>query len=286
MPKNITGGNKTKKQKNKTIQRSIVYPETEKNSAIGRILSNLGNGRCSLDIIDDKNNTKTLQGVIRGCIRRQKIKQNDIVIISYRNFNQDKDNNLVDIIHKYNIEHVKQLVNEGCIPYKLKSLYDGIEFSNSDDDNIQFERSLNDNIDDNSDSNEIKYPTSESENYSENENENNNNIDVNSDSNEIKYHISELENYENIENIENNENNENIENINKNIKKLNLKDNESNQIKLDTESLENDLDIENKINILKINETKKKTKEKTKEKTKISLHIGNRCLREIDIDSI
>ena len=183
MPKNIKGGNRAKKGKNKRKIRPLVFADNAEYSMYASIISNLGNGRCSLKIIDTGSDLtskfkKEVQGIIRGSVRRQKFFKDDIVLVVVRNFQEiDYDNAIVDIINKYNADYARELVLRGEIrDINLSSSNQLFE----EDDNIEFIRDLNyveiDNVSSDTDSNKEIISNSESE------------IDLNSD---IEYVIEE-----------------------------------------------------------------------------------------------
>lgn len=135
MPKNFKGGNKTKKGKNKQKIRALIIASDVIGGAMyGCIVSNLGNGRCALNIIDDKGIVKeNVQGTIRGCVRRCKFMKDDIILCAGRNFNKSDDVDHVDIIHKYLPDQRQQLLEMHEI-YKCDITSDNIDFTNEESD--------------------------------------------------------------------------------------------------------------------------------------------------------
>jgi hypothetical protein len=137
MPKNIKGGNKTKKGKNTRAVQPLVLSSTDTKYAV--VVANLGNGRCNLNIVGKSGIECPAQGYIRGCVRRAKFLKDDLVLCGLRNFTSinAKEQLEVDIILKYNLDHYHRLVEIG----EIKSLGItpeeddcGIDFTNNDSD--------------------------------------------------------------------------------------------------------------------------------------------------------
>jgi initiation factor 1A len=161
MPRNINGGNKAKRGKNR--RREIKFVTKDTNSFYAKVIGNLGNGQCRLSMFDNK--MTEITGVIRGSLRRAKFKKDDVVLVSKRDFgNSFETIEKYDILHKYNIDHINNLIKIGEINMKMIE-DDNIEFYD-DDDNVNFdnENELNDSDD--------MFPPSDSdeyENYDEDE---------------------------------------------------------------------------------------------------------------------
>jgi initiation factor 1A len=161
MPRNINGGNKAKRGKNR--RREIKFITRDTNSFYAKVIGNLGNGQCRLSMFDNK--MTEITGVIRGSLRRAKFKKDDVVLVSKRDFgNSFETIEKYDILHKYNIDHINNLIRIGEINMKMIE-DDNIEFYD-DDDNVNFdnENELNDSDD--------MFPPSDSdeyENYDEDE---------------------------------------------------------------------------------------------------------------------
>ena len=104
MGKNKIGGKGHKKKKNNTEESSskqLLLIDDEQN--YGKITLNLGS--CRFEVIDPSN--KQYIGIVRGNMRKKIwIKVDDIVIFSYRSFQDNK----VDIIHKYKDNEIHKLV--------------------------------------------------------------------------------------------------------------------------------------------------------------------------------
>ena len=102
------------------------------------VIKLLGNCR-ALVLCDDGNEAI---GVIRGSMRRFNkrvlIETGDIIAVSKRDF----QNNKVDIVHKYNAEQCKILINDKELSYTLINAYNkvnNITINNANDANIIFE---------------------------------------------------------------------------------------------------------------------------------------------------
>jgi len=111
MPKNIKGGNKTKKGKNTVKVQPLVLASTDTKYAV--VVGNLGNGRCNLNIVGKQGIEGPAQGYIRGCVRRAKFVKDDLVLCGIREFGTNKEIKEVDIILKYTLDHYNQLVYMG-----------------------------------------------------------------------------------------------------------------------------------------------------------------------------
>lgn len=116
MPKNIKGGNKTKKGKNTRKIQPLVLSSQDTKYAV--VVGNLGNGRCSLNIVGKMGIEGPAQGYIRGCVRRAKFIKDDVVLCGLRDFGSNKEIKEVDIILKYSLDHYMRLVDMG----EIKSL--------------------------------------------------------------------------------------------------------------------------------------------------------------------
>ena len=134
MPKNIKGGNKTKKGKNTRKVQPLVLASVDTKYAV--IVGNLGNGRCSLNIVGKLGIEGPAQGYIRGCVRRAKFVKDDLVLCGIREFGTNKEIKEVDIILKYTLDHYNQLVYMSEIK-SLGIMIDeddcGIDFNNDSD---------------------------------------------------------------------------------------------------------------------------------------------------------
>jgi len=116
MPKNIKGGNKTKKGKNTRKVQPLVLSTQDTKYAV--VVANLGNGRCNLNLVGKMGIECEAQGYIRGCVRRAKFVKDDLVLCGLRDFGGNKEIKEVDIILKYTLDHYTRLVEMG----EIKSL--------------------------------------------------------------------------------------------------------------------------------------------------------------------
>lgn len=128
--KNVGGGNKHKKKKN-TVSDEIERELSLKDNLqeYGQITKLLGNCRLEVHCFDGKNRL----GHIRGTMRKKVwISVNDIVIVSLREFEDDK----CDILHKYLPKEINRLKAIGEIPDTVKI---NEEVDEKDDIGIDFE---------------------------------------------------------------------------------------------------------------------------------------------------
>ena len=154
MPKNTKGGKGYKKGKkggNGPSTRQLILKED--GSEYATLGKNLGNSRFSCDCHDGRERLGHIRGKMQ---KRVWLKQGDLVLVSVRDFQDDK----CDIVHKYSEDDKNQLLKMGqLVKEKLvlaenggkkdNNSYDdeeefGIEFSN-DVEEIQFDDNSNDN---------------------------------------------------------------------------------------------------------------------------------------------
>ena len=138
MGKNIKGGKKFKKTKDDDSDsniKNIIFKEVDQEYA--QVTALLGNCRLRLNCIDGK----TRLGKIRGAIRKKMwISVNDVVLVSLRDFEDDK----CDVLYAYKAPEVKYLQKLGELPVSIKLDKDaddgggdvdiGVEFGEKDDD--------------------------------------------------------------------------------------------------------------------------------------------------------
>lgn len=124
MPKNTK---RAKNAKNVTITARPFFTKTEEQE-YATVVRMLGDCRVECKCFDDK----TRLGIIRNKLRKGKanrIKVDDIVLVSKRDFQDDK----ADIIHVYTMEDVIKLRRMGEIPDAEKEYIDDIfEFERND----------------------------------------------------------------------------------------------------------------------------------------------------------
>jgi len=112
MPKNKTGGKKSKKGKNQvaTTRQIDLKDELQEYAKVTKML---GNGRVKLSCFDGQERL----GIIRGKMRKRVwINVDEIVLVSLRDF----ENNKCDIIGKYTSDDVRRLKQLGELPENLE----------------------------------------------------------------------------------------------------------------------------------------------------------------------
>ena len=109
MPKNKTGGKKTKKGKNEEQRKFITISKEDKDYQRYAVVERpLGNNRFELKFL----NGDTILGIKRKAIRKnQWINAGATVIVSLRDYQNDK----CDIIHLYTDEESRKLRKRGII---------------------------------------------------------------------------------------------------------------------------------------------------------------------------
>jgi initiation factor 1A len=121
-------------QHNKEIE-YIVDPLCEEYAYVIKML-----GNCRVELVSNTGNKSI--GIIRGTMRkfnkRILIERGDIVVISKRDYQQDK----VDIVNKLNHEQTQSLINEKKISDYLINLYNNKKEIND----TEFDSIINDNI--------------------------------------------------------------------------------------------------------------------------------------------
>tara|TARA_B100001175_G_C19485708_1_gene629659 strand:+ start:833 stop:1252 length:420 start_codon:yes stop_codon:yes gene_type:complete len=133
MPKNLKGGSKHKKMKNKNSnddEDSKIILKDSDDQDYGKVEKLLGNCRVSL-LCNDK---ITRIGIIRGNMKKKQwVNLHNIVLYSKREYEDTK----VDIIHVYSNDKVKQLKNQMNLMFSINENEedaDDICFSNNEDD--------------------------------------------------------------------------------------------------------------------------------------------------------
>ena len=116
MPKNVKGGSKHKKMKNKNTEEltSKDFVLKEKGQDYAKVQKLLGN--CRVELLC--NDSEIRLGIIRGNMRKKQwINNNSIVLYSERDFEKDK----VDIIHVYKDHVVKQIESKMNLTFSINS---------------------------------------------------------------------------------------------------------------------------------------------------------------------
>lgn len=149
---NIKGGKKHKRNKkqNDFIEKALRLKEEDQEYA--QITKCLGNCRFTVMCFDGKERLATMCGSMRG---RKFINQNDIVLVSLREWQDDK----CDIIDNYDDNHTKKLKSKGLVPDSIKLDLDKSNDLELDDDNLGFTFSTD--MPDSDDEDIIKESTSE-----------------------------------------------------------------------------------------------------------------------------
>ena len=157
---NKKGGKKFKKNKKHIYENKMIYKDSKENEIYGQVIRKLGNGRFTINCFDGKER----MGVVSGSMRKKIwINNDDVVIISLWEFSTNSDK--CSIVHKYELDHVKKLIQENEIP-EINNLE---QFSIEENDYIPFDISnidenyneeninlkLNDDNDDNDDNDNI-----------------------------------------------------------------------------------------------------------------------------------
>ncbi len=154
MPKNTKGGNKAKKGKNARPIQQLVMRDRNENTMYASIIANLGNSKCSLAIISNNGFEGTAIGCVRGSLRKQRFLKDDIVLVGFRDFETKRDNLLVDIVRKYTLDQVQELIAKGEIVNLNNKSMDSFMFVKTNDDNINNNSNINNfEFDSNSDLN-------------------------------------------------------------------------------------------------------------------------------------
>lgn len=141
MVKNTIGGKKAKRAKNQNDnggKRPILWAEDLQ--MYGRVERILGDMRCDVLCKDGTQRICKIRGKLK---KRVWISTGDIVLICLRDFQDDK----ADIIHKYNVEEVKILIDQNefnpdiAVSNKKRSTLDDLleEPSSSSDEDINTE---------------------------------------------------------------------------------------------------------------------------------------------------
>ena len=147
MPKNLSGGNKTKKQGNKyTVEknnRPTPLPSEKENSHVAKIISVLGDCRFKCKIIDINGQTpnEVIVHLPKSSKKYGRYINESYILISLRDFEINKG----DILYLYNQTDISFLVNNNyIIQVSMSNQDDNITFSDSaqmgdtQDDNFDF----------------------------------------------------------------------------------------------------------------------------------------------------
>jgi len=126
MPKNLRGGNKHKKGKNKVgdnfPKKEIVYAENNQLYAV--VLKRFGNGRISVKCSDDRVRSAIIPGKFK---KKVWLNVDDIILVDIDALGKEKDDVCL-INHKYSQSDINILKNKGIIK--------NLDVNLSDDENI------------------------------------------------------------------------------------------------------------------------------------------------------
>jgi len=138
MPRNLTGGNKSKKGANRIIsdKKGIIF--ADKDQTYGEVTSKLGQCRFDIKMIYDGSRKV---GKVKGSMKnRVWINVGDIVLVSLRECNSH-DDGTVDILHKYEKDDIR-ILNQNNELKKLSTQED-----NDEDDKIFYDEvEINDDL--------------------------------------------------------------------------------------------------------------------------------------------
>lgn len=137
MPKNLKGGSKHKKMKNKNISDNddkLILKDSEEQD-YGKVEKLLGN--CRVEVLcNDK--IKRI-GIIRGNMKKKRwVNLHSIVLYSKREYEDNK----VDIIHVYTNDNAKNLKNKINLTFSITEYEDDeddFSFTNNTDDEYDLE---------------------------------------------------------------------------------------------------------------------------------------------------
>ena len=151
---NTKGGKKHKRNKKQsdTFEKTLRLKDEDEGQEYAQITKCLGNCRFTVMCFDGKERLATMCGSMRS---RKFINQNDIVLVSLREWQDDK----CDIIDNYDDNHTKQLTSKGLVPDSIKLDLDKSNDIELDDDNLGFTFSTD--MPDSDDEDIIKESTSE-----------------------------------------------------------------------------------------------------------------------------
>lgn len=159
MPKNLTGGKKAKKMKNASSRPSQVEDMSSKNiikpddsgAQYFAIVDNFFGKTANIVYIDKERGRTKATAIIRKAVmkRFKKFATGDVVIISTRDFETNKENAKVDLIHKYFDADIEELRKRSDLDSKFLALLDSyIAKAVNGETNIQkaYDDYRNDNI--------------------------------------------------------------------------------------------------------------------------------------------
>lgn len=128
-----SGHKKMKKSGFVTPNRELYFKEADQDYAL--VTAMLGHNRCRVKLSEDQ---REVVGTIRGSMRKKyayHVNKSDIVLVGLRDFQDEK----VDIMHLYNSDEVKMLINYNEINTAfINDVKNVHETVSSDDDEVVF----------------------------------------------------------------------------------------------------------------------------------------------------
>lgn len=139
MPKNVGGGKRYKKRKNKGPVEPGPLTYADRDQEYGIVTSRLGNGLVELMISKDCEAPRSALGKIRGILRKRRVPFNvgSVVIVSTRECvssmvgKGDNRREKVDVLHCYYPDQVKRLYREKKIPTSFQKYLDSSSTTNN-----------------------------------------------------------------------------------------------------------------------------------------------------------
>ena len=129
------GGSGHKKMKRSGFiapNRELYFKESDQDYAL--VVAMLGHNRCRVKLSDDN---REVIGTIRGSMRKKyayHVNKADIVLVGLRDFQDEK----VDIMHLYNSDEVKMLINYNEITTAFVNDMKMNDSTNDSDEDIEF----------------------------------------------------------------------------------------------------------------------------------------------------
>jgi len=157
MPKNVGGGKRYKKRKNKGPEEPGPITYADDDQEYGIVTKRLGNGLVELVISKKCEEPRPALGKIRGILRKRRVPFNvgSVVIVSTRECvssmvgKGDNRREKVDVLHCYWDDQVKRLYREEKIPRNFQKYVENVDtgilskekkalYKNDDDDDDDF----------------------------------------------------------------------------------------------------------------------------------------------------
>ncbi|PWN49783.1 eukaryotic translation initiation factor 1A, X-chromosomal, partial [Violaceomyces palustris] len=125
------------KNENESEKRELVYKEEGQEYA--QVIKMLGNGRLEAQCFDGEKRLAHIRGKLR---KKVWINQGDIILISLRDFQDDK----ADVIQKYTSDEARELKQYGQLPESAK-INETDTFGEEEGDDVEFEDASEDDED-------------------------------------------------------------------------------------------------------------------------------------------